>query len=133
MNFKVYAIGDKLDKFYLDAIKEYTKRLSRYCKTSFTQLKSVEQLSKNLSDKSHTITVTPSGIHLTSEELAERINTWGISGNSDITIIIGTTDLLSDEKLAISSMDMDLGLTSTVIFEQIYRAYRILNNQPYHK
>lgn len=133
MNFKVYAIGDKLDKFYLDAIKEYTKRLSRYCKTSFTKLKSVEQLSKKLSDKSHTIVITPSGTHLTSEELAEKINTWGISGNSDITLIIGVTELMSDEKLAISSMDMDLGLTSTVVFEQIYRAFRILNNQPYHK
>ncbi|MFR2838810.1 MAG: 23S rRNA (pseudouridine(1915)-N(3))-methyltransferase RlmH [Zhenhengia sp.] len=133
MNFKIYTILDKPDKFYLQAIKEYTKRLNRYCKTSFIHLKSHEQLQKKLTNKSYRILITPKGNHLTSEELAHKINSWGVSGTSDISIIIGSTDLDSDEQIAISSMDMDLGLTTTVTFEQIYRAYRILNNQPYHK
>lgn len=133
MNFKIYAVGDKLDKFYLEAIKEYTKRLSRYCKTSFIHLKSPEQLNKKLTDKSYIIFITPQGLHLSSEEFAQKINAWGVSGNSDVSIIIGCDNLDSDEQIAISSMNMDLGLTATVTFEQIYRAYRILNNQPYHK
>jgi 23S rRNA (pseudouridine1915-N3)-methyltransferase len=70
---------------------------------------------------------------LTSEDFAEQINTWGISGISEIVFIIGASDFESNSTLALTSMEMDSGLSATVVFEQIYRAYRILNNQPYHK
>jgi 23S rRNA (pseudouridine1915-N3)-methyltransferase len=96
-------------------------------------LKSHEQLAKNLSSKSHAVLITPNGTSLTSEDFADQINTWGISGISEIAFIIGASDFESNSTLALTSMEMDSGLSATVVFEQIYRAYRILNNQPYHK
>ncbi len=133
MNFKIYIIGDKIDKFYSEAIKEYDKRLSRYCKAQLLHVKNEEQLLKKLSDKSYKIAILTTGEQVSSEELASKINDFGISGNSYISIIIGAENVAYDETLAISPMEMDLGLTATIIFEQLYRAYRILNNQPYHK
>jgi 23S rRNA (pseudouridine1915-N3)-methyltransferase len=133
MNFKIYLIHNKIDKFYNEAIKEYEKRLGRYCKVELFQLKNEEHLLKKLSDKSYKIAISNKGQYISSEALADKINTLGISGNSDIAVIIGAGNLPYDEILAISAMEMDLGLMTTIAFEQLYRAYRILNNEPYHK
>jgi 23S rRNA (pseudouridine1915-N3)-methyltransferase len=133
MNFKVYIIGDKISKFYSDAIKEYEKRLSRYCKIELISVKNIDQLLKKISDKSYKIVISASGQQISSEELAKKINNFGISGNSDLSIVIGNENIDFDENLAIGPMDMNLGLKATIIFEQIYRGYRIINNEPYHK
>ena len=133
MNFKVYIVGDKIKKFYAEAIKEYEKRLSRYCKTKLIQVKDEDKLLKVLSDKFYKILISAKGQRISSEELANKINLFGISGKSDIAIIIGTENAPYDEKISISPMEMDLGLATTIVFEQIYRSYRIINNQPYHK
>ena len=132
MNFKIYYTGDKIEKFFIEAIKEYEKRLSRYCKIELLQFKNVNQLLKKLPEKTYKILISVNGTCISSEQLADKINTLGLSGISDASIIVGA-DIPHNETLAISSMDMDLGLQTTVLFEQIYRAYRILNNQPYHK
>jgi 23S rRNA (pseudouridine1915-N3)-methyltransferase len=133
MNFKIYLIHNKIDRFYNEAINEYEKRLGRYCKVELFHLKNEEHLLKKLSDKSYKIAISNKGQHISSEALADKINTLGISGNSDIAVIIGADNFPYDEILAISAMEMDLGLMTTIAFEQLYRAYRILNNQPYHK
>lgn len=133
MNFKIYTVANKIDKFYIEAIKEYEKRLSRYCKIELIQVKDEEQLLKRLSDKSYKIVIGAAGQHISSGALADKINTLGISGNSDIALIIGAENFIHDEVISISPMEMDLGLITTIIFEQLYRAYRIMSNQPYHK
>lgn len=133
MNFKIYLLSDKIAKFYKDAIKEYEKRLGRYCKIQLIEVKNQDALSKSLSPNSYKIWITTKGEGISSEELAAKINKYAISGNSDMAIIIGCDPIQFDEHLAISSMDMESGLLVTILFEQIYRAYRILNNQPYHK
>lgn len=133
MNVKIYLVGDKIEKAFLEGIKEYEKRLSRYCKIKWKLFKSEKQLLRTLTDKSYRILVSVSGETVTSEELAEKINHLGISGKSDITIIIGAEKLPHNELLVISPMEMDLGIKALIIFEQIYRSYRILNNEPYHK
>lgn len=133
MNFKIYIVGDKIEKFYLEAIKEYEKRLSRYCKIQLLHLKSKEQLLKKLFDKSFKLLISTEGQTISSQELASKINTLGLSGISDVAIIIGAAKIPHDETFAISPLDMDFGLQTTLIVEQIYRSYRILNNQPYHK
>nr|MBK5235909.1 23S rRNA (pseudouridine(1915)-N(3))-methyltransferase RlmH [Clostridium sp.] len=132
MNFKIYITGDKLEKFFVEAIKEYEKRLSRYCKIELLYFKNKEQLSKKLLDKSYKILLSVKGENISSVGLASKISSLGLSGISDIAIIIGT-DLPHDEALALSPMEMDLGLQTTIIFEQIYRSYRIINNEAYHK
>ncbi len=133
MNFKIYLLGDKIAKFYKEAIKEYEKRLGRYCKIQLIEVKNQDALSKSLSPNSYKIWITTKGESISSEELAAKINKYAISGHSDMAIIIGGESVQFDEQLAISTMDMESGLLVTILFEQIYRAYRILNNQPYHK
>ncbi|WP_096202920.1 23S rRNA (pseudouridine(1915)-N(3))-methyltransferase RlmH [Bacillus sp. FJAT-45350] len=134
MNFKVYIIGDKIEKFYLEGIKEYEKRLSRYCKIKLQKFKNEESLLKKITDKQYKILVSTGKEELISSEgLSEKIDSFGISGRSDVVIIMGTENLITDEIINISPMEMDIGLKTMVMFEQIYRAYRILHNQPYHK
>lgn len=130
MNFKIYLVGDKIDKFYTEAIKEYEKRLSRYCKIQLVHVKNEKQLLKNISDKFYKILISSKGQQISSEELADKINLLGISGKSDIAIIIGVENIFCDEMLSISPMEMELGLKATITFEQIYRSYRIINNEP---
>lgn len=80
------------------------------------------------------IQVTTQGDNPTSEELAEKINSLGLRGQSNISFIVGSSEKFeADEYIAISPMDMDLGLLTTIVYEQIYRAYRIINNHSYHK
>ncbi|QUG43750.1 23S rRNA (pseudouridine(1915)-N(3))-methyltransferase RlmH [Psychrobacillus sp. INOP01] len=65
--------------------------------------------------------------------MALKIDNMSITGNSDVTILIGAKNAPDEEDISISKMDMDLGSSTLVIFEQLYRAYRILKNEPYHK
>lgn len=138
VNFNIYLISEPPAKFYHEAIREYEKRLSSYCKIQLVPLPREEQLEKRLSAKAHKILISNTGGQtISSQKLASKINTIGLSGISEIAIILGIFALPSeippDEILTISPLDMDLGLQTTLMYEQIYRSYRILNHQPYHK
>jgi 23S rRNA (pseudouridine1915-N3)-methyltransferase len=133
MKFKVFAVGDKLEKFYLETIKEYEKRLSRYCDIKLIHIKKEEQLQKKVSENSFVIVVATTGQSVSSEELATNIDNWASTGISDVSIIIGTSDIPHNVSLTLSQMEMNFELKVAILFEQIYRAYRIVNNHPYHK
>ena len=133
MNIKVYAIGTIKDKNQLAAIKEYDKRLGRYCKIEMILVKNKDSLLKKLSNKSYVIKVSTVGELFTSEDLAEKVKTLGVSGTSDMAFVYSEEDFEWDEHLALSKMDMSLGMVMTILFEQIYRGYRIIHNQAYHK
>lgn len=133
MKFTLYAVSEKMEKFYIEAMKEYEKRLSRYCTIKLIQLKKEDQLEKRLNDSSYKILIATTKQTLSSEELASKINDLGVSGKSDISIIIGSNTAQYDELLALSQMEMDLGLEATILVEQLYRAFRIIHNHPYHK
>lgn len=133
MKFDIYVIQNKLEKFYLDAIKEYEKRLTRYGKTRLHMLKNREKLNTQLAGNSFTVLVTSNEQPISSESFADKINTWGISGTSQVAFIIGVDFPQPDERLTLSQMDMEPGLQATILFEQLYRAYRIIHNHPYHK
>jgi len=107
--------------------------LARYCKIELIRFKDNKQLDNTVPDKSYRILLSPSGKRVTSEELAKYISALGLSGVSDIAIIIGNITLACNDRLALSSLDMALGLQTTALYEQIYRAYRIINNHAYHK
>lgn len=133
MKFDIYVIQPKLENFYLDAIKEYEKRLTRYGKTKLHLLKNREQLSAKLVGSSFTVLVTPTKQTISSESFADKINSWGISGTSQVAFIIGSDLPEADERLSLSQMDMEPGLQVALLYEQLYRAYRIIHNHPYHK
>lgn len=133
MKINVYAVGDKMEKFYLEAIKEYEKRLSRYCSIKLIHLKEEGDLHKKLNPSSFVIAMTTLGKSISSEKLAVKLDQAALSGVSNISIVVGACPSEYNKTLTLSQMEMDFGLQTTVLFEQIYRAYRINNNHPYHK
>jgi 23S rRNA (pseudouridine1915-N3)-methyltransferase len=133
MNFRIFLVGGKIEKFYNDAMGEYGKRLGRYCKIDFVHVKNPSQLSKKLTDKFYRIAVSTKGQPVSSEGLAEKVKTLALTGRPDVAFIIGAEDFPHDEIIAIGPMDMGPGLMAVIMFEQTYRAFRILNGEPYHK
>jgi len=131
MNIKVYVLEKTKDKNQLAAIKEYDKRLTRYCKIKLFTLKNEEELNK-LPEKSYKIMVHEKHETISSEALADKIQTLGLIGKSDISLILSDSEEF-DDSFALSKMTMSTGMSLTVLYEQIYRAYRIMKNEPYHK
>lgn len=159
MKITVISVGKIKEKFFCEAVKEYTKRLSKFC-TLIEEIiqderaddnysdKEIEQVKylegqkilKKVKDSSFVITLCIDGKQLSSVELADKINELGINGNSDITFIIGGSNGLSDEvikradmKLSFSKMTFPHQLFKVILLEQIYRAFKINANESYHK
>ena len=153
------AVGKIKEKFFEDAIGEYSKRLSRYCKLEILQVpdektpdnasetvetqikeKEGERILSKIPEGAYVIALAIEGKMLDSEELAEKINTLGITGTSQIVFIIGGSLGLSgqvleraDYKLSFSRMTFPHQLMRVVLLEQVYRGYRIIMGAPYHK
>lgn len=159
MKITLVTVGKIKEKFFEDAIKEYSKRLSRYCKLEILQVadektpegasetvelqikeKEGQRILSLIRDDAYVIALAIEGKMLDSEELAERIEKLGVSGISQIVFVIGGSLGLSaqvmkraDYALSISRMTFPHQLMRVVLLEQIYRSYRIMNHQPYHK
>lgn len=134
MQIHIHVISDKFEKFYSDAIDEYKKRLGRYCKIKLFQHKKLDSFNKKV-QASYMIRMNHSKDTISSEALADLINHLAITGKSKISIILSELpiDVDCDMTMSISPMDMDMGLQSTILYEQIYRAFRIIRGEPYHK
>ena len=159
MKITIISVGKIKEKFFNDAIKEYAKRLSKFCKfkeelipderadesfsdSEIQQAKTKEGLKilNRLSKNSYVIVLDVKGTQLSSEELAKKINSLGINGISDITFIIGGSNGLSndvlniaDYKLSFSKMTFPHQLFKVILTEQIYRAFKINAGETYHK
>ena len=153
------AVGKIKEKYLKDAITEYGKRLSRYCKLEVIEVadektpeqaseaveesiraKEGERLLKHIRDDMYVITLEIGGKMLTSEEFAEKIETLGVQGKSSIAFVIGGSIGLGEEvlkrsdfALSFSKMTFPHQLMRVVLLEQVYRGYRIINGEPYHK
>lgn len=159
MKITILTVGKIKEKFYIEAVNEYAKRLSRYCKLDIVQVtdektsencsdveldlvkkKEADRILKHISDDSYVITLEILGKQMDSLELSEKINKLGIQGTSHIIFVIGgslglhkTVSDRADFKLSFSKMTFPHQLMRVILLEQIYRSYRIINNQPYHK
>ena len=159
MRITVITVGKIKEKYLTMAIDEYSKRLQKYCKLEIIEVpdektdenasdsmnelvkrKEGERILKYIKDDAYVITLEILGKLLTSEELADKINMLGIRGHSHITFIIGGSLGLSSEVLArsdfalsFSKMTFPHQLMRVILLEQIYRSYRIIQNEPYHK
>lgn len=159
MKITIITVGKIKEKYFTMAIDEYSKRLGRYVKLDIVEVadektpdgasdteerlirqKEGERILKVLKEDSYVITLEIEGKMLDSVELSEKINQIGVSGKGHITFIIGGSLGLSDEvksradfKLSFSKMTFPHQLMRVVLLEQIYRSYRILGNEPYHK
>ncbi|MDF2943960.1 MAG: rlmH [Herbinix sp.] len=159
MKITLICVGKLKEKYLSQGVEEYTKRLSRYCNLETIELtdektpdnagealediikkKEGERILKALKEDSYCIALAIDGSMLSSEDLASRIDLLGVSGTSHISFIIGGSLGLSDEvlkradfKLSFSKMTFPHQLMRMILLEQIYRSYRIISNQPYHK
>ncbi|WP_312429515.1 23S rRNA (pseudouridine(1915)-N(3))-methyltransferase RlmH [Lacrimispora sp.] len=159
MKITLVTVGKIKEKFYTDAIVEYSKRLSRYCKLDIVQVadektpdtaseaverqikdKEGERILSSIKDGAYAIALAIDGEMLNSVQLSEKINGLGIGGVSHIAFVIGGSLGLSDAvlkradyKLSFSKMTFPHQLMRVVLLEQVYRSYRIINGEPYHK
>ena len=159
MRITLITVGKIKEKYLKDAIAEYTKRLCKYCKLDIIEVpdektpdnasetveeqirsKEGEKILKHVKDDSYVITLEIQGKQLTSEELSDKVETLGIQGISHITFIIGGSIGLGQEvlkrsnyALSFSKMTFPHQLMRVILLEQIYRSYRIINGEPYHK
>lgn len=158
LNIQVICVGKLKEKYLKDAIDEYSKRLSKYCKLTITELQdekipdksnpSIEQEIKNkectnilrhIKKDSYVIALDLKGKTLSSEEFSEKLETLSMQ-TSHITFIIGgslglTADLLNqcNLKLCFSTMTFPHQLIRVFLLEQIFRSFKIANGETYHR
>lgn len=159
MKITVICVGKIKEKFYRDAIAEYEKRLSKYCKFEIVEVpdertpdkaspveeeqikeKEANRILPNIKDDTFVCTLEIAGKRFSSVGFADWMAQLAVSGKSNIVFVIGGSLGLHDSVLArsnqaISFSDMTFPhqLMRVILSEQIYRAFRIINNEPYHK
>ncbi len=159
MKITIICVGKVKEKFYRDAIEEYAKRLSKYCKFEIIEVadektpdkassveeeqikeKEAQRILAKIKPDSYVCTLEITGKELSSVELAAWIEKTAIGGRSQICFIIGGSLGLhssvlrrSDFALSFSRMTFPHQLMRVILSEQIYRAYRIISKEPYHK
>lgn len=159
MKITVITVGKIKEKYLKDAIAEYSKRLSKYCKLEIIEVsdektpdnasevveegirsKEAERILKYVKDDAYIMTLEIGGKQLASEELADKIDKLGVQGTSHIIFIIGGSIGLGKEvlnksnyALSFSKMTFPHQLMRVILLEQVYRSYRIISNEPYHK
>lgn len=159
MKITVLAVGKIRERYLQDAIEEYRKRLSKYCKLEIIEVadekvpeqvgsamedvirnKEAERLLKYIKSDAYVITLEIQGKMLTSEEMADQIEQLGIQGKSQICFVIGGSIGLgreirkrADYALSFSKMTFPHPLMRVILLEQVYRSYRIMKGEPYHK
>ena len=157
MKIKIVCVGKLKEKYLKDGIDEYSKRISRFAKVEIVELPD-EKIPDNPSDaqclavieaesekikkhlEGYIIALCVEGQKLSSEKLAEKIAQIQLGGNSTITFVIGSSLGMSDAikktaslKLSFSDMTFPHQLMRLILTEQIYRAFKINNNESYHK
>ena len=149
---KIICVGKIKEKFFKEAIEEYKKRLTKYTKINIIEVEDIsinneelikqkesELILKHIDKKDYIITLEIEGKQLTSIELSNKIEDLEQT-NPNITFIIGGSYGLDDEikrisnfKLSFSKLTFPHQLFRVILLEQIYRAYKIKNNESYHK
>lgn len=142
---KIICVGKIKEKFYRDAISEYMKRLTKYHKVTILEVSDSDicherdLILQNIKVKDYIVTLEIDGNMLDSLELSDFIDKR-LSINSNITFIIGGSLGLHDDikkisnyRLSFSKMTFPHQLFRVILLEQLYRSFRILNNEKYHK
>lgn len=159
LHINIICVGKLKEKYLIDAINEYSKRLSKYCELKITELQD-EKIPSNLSPalaeqikqkessnilehldrKSYTITLDLRGKQLSSEDFSKTIEDISVNSSSSITFIIGgslglSTEVLdaSNLLLCFSKMTFPHQLIRVFLLEQIFRSFKIINNETYHR
>lgn len=159
MKITILCVGKLKETFYRDAVVEYAKRLSRYCKLEIVEVadektperaseteerlireREAERMEKYLAGGAYVIALAIDGEAPDSVAFSEKIGKLGCAGVSHIIFVIGGSLGLADsvlkradERVSFSKLTFPHQLMRVILLEQIYRGYRILNHEPYHK
>lgn len=159
MRIDIVCVGKIKEKFYRDALAEYSKRLSRYCKLNIIEVedektpdrasekeclqimeKEANRIASHISDDAYVIALAIEGKKSDSVAFSKKIDSLANQGKSHIVFIIGGSLGIADvikkranELLSFSDMTFPHQMMRVILLEQIYRGYRISNNEPYHK
>ena len=158
MNISVICIGKLKEAYWRDAVNEYMKRLKAYCNPQIIELKESkqsgegeaaerivrehegEEILSRITQNMYVITLEIKGKKLSSEQLAEKIESLSIEGKSDVAFVIGgclgLAKAVSDRanmKLSFSDMTFPHQMMRTILLEQVYRSFKITRGEKYHK
>ena len=159
MNITLVTVGKIKEKYFREAIAEYQKRLSRYCKLELIEVadektpdkapetvenlikhKEAERILKNVKEDAYCIALAINGKKYDSVSLSKHLDGLALSGKNSIVFVIGGSlglheEVLkrADETLSFSDMTFPHQLMRVILLEQLYRCFRIRNHEPYHK
>lgn len=159
MLITILSVGKIKERYWTEAIREYTKRLGRYCRLELlevedeqtpdnagealeAQIKQKEglRLLRQIRDGAYVIALAIDGKRMSSEQFAGRLETLAVQGKSQIVFVIGGSLGLSeevlrraDERLSFSDLTFPHQMMRVILLEQIYRCFRIIRHEPYHK
>lgn len=159
MKITIIAVGKVKEKYYRDAVAEYAKRLAKYCRFEIIEVedektpdkasdaletqikeKEAERILKHVKEDAHLVTLEIQGKKLDSVAFADTIGKLATYGTSHIQFVIGGSLGLHESvskranlKLSFSDMTFPHQLMRVILAEQIYRSYRIISGEPYHK
>ena len=159
MNIKIISVGKLKEKYLVQGINEYVKRLGAYAKIELIEVpdekapenlsdlemlqvkeKEAERILAKIKDQEYVFALAINGTNPTSEAFAKQIDQLGIQGKSQLVFVIGGSLGLSDSVLKRSNTQISFGkmtyphqLMRLILVEQIYRCYRINRGEPYHK
>lgn len=159
MNITIVCVGKLKERYWVEAVQEYSKRLSKYCTLTINELKEEKtpdnpspaeaiavkeaegkNILKQIKKEAYVIALEIQGKELTSEALSEKIESLGITGRSDVVFLIGGSMGLSKEvlsradfRLSFSKMTYPHQMMRVILLEQIYRCFKIIRKETYHK
>lgn len=159
MHISIICIGKLKEKYWTGAVLEYMKRLANYCTVEISEIKEAKlpdnageaeekavlekegsAILARLKKDSYIITLEINGAALSSEKLAEKIQTLALKGRSKVTFVIGGSlglarevSDIADFKLSFSAMTFPHQMMRVILLEQIYRSFKIIRKETYHK
>ncbi|MBR2560189.1 MAG: 23S rRNA (pseudouridine(1915)-N(3))-methyltransferase RlmH [Firmicutes bacterium] len=158
MNINVVCVGKLKERYWTEACAEYLKRLSSYCSVKVTELREAKQqgagaaaealvveqegkaILEKIGERDYVIALAVKGKRLSSEGLADKINALALEGRSDMCFVIGGSLGLSPEvmkradySLSFSDMTFPHQMMRVILLEQIYRSFKIIRGETYHK
>ena len=159
MKLTVITVGKLKEKYWVDAVKEYKKRISKYAKIELIEVadekepnnasekdielikdKEGERILSKIKDSQHVVTLEIEGKEYTSESLAKQYQTWMNTGKSDVVFVIGGSNGIGREMKKRSNQEISFGsltyphqMMKVMILEQLFRVNKILRNESYHK
>lgn len=159
MKIRILCVGKIKEKYFTDAVKEYRKRLSRYCTLEIEEVsdektpegassheedlireKEGRRLQEHMREGDYVIALTLPGKKYTSEALSKHFESLMNRGKSTIDLVIGGSLGLSpevirraDEEISFSDLTFPHQLMRVILLEQVYRSFKIMRHEPYHK